>query len=201
MSLVLFGVGSPLIVEYEETCLRLGIAVVAGVRNRAGDVFLSAGFQLLDVGEIDAAVLGMPCLCPLFTPGNRQVACREAERSGFSFAPALVDPNAVVARSSEIGEGSYVNAGAVVGAGARIGRHVVINRLAGIGHHARIGDFVSIGPGATLCGQVEIGDGALIGAGATILPKVRIGAGGVVPAGKVVGSDVIGHEFARPFGR
>lgn len=190
MSIVLFGVGSPLIVEYEETCRRLGIAIVAGVRNRAGGVFLSADCRLIDAAEIDAAVLSLPCLCPLFTPGNRQLACGEAHRLGFSFATALIDPHAVVARSSEIGEGSFVNAGAVIGASGRIGRHVVVNRLAGIGHHAQIGDFVSIGPGATLCGQVDIGDCALIGAGAIILPKVRLGAGAVVPAGTVVKSDM-----------
>lgn len=192
MSLVLFGVGSPLIVEYEETCRRLGIVIVAAVRNRAGEVFLSPGPRLVEAGLIDAGLLEVACLCPLFTPGNRRVACEEADRLGFSFAPALVDPHAVVARSSEIGAGSYVNAGAVVGAAGRIGRQVVINRLAGIGHHARIGDFVSIGPGVTLCGQVEIGDGVLVGAGATILPRVRLGAGTVVPAGTVVGRDIPG---------
>lgn len=194
MSIVLFGVGSPLIVEYEETCRRLGLAIAAGVRNRAGEVFLSAGLRLLDVGEIDPDVLRTPCLCPLFTPGNRHLACREADDLGFSFAPAVVDPHAVVAGSTEIGEGSYVNAGSVIGAGGRIGRHVVINRLAGVGHHAQIGSFVSIGPGATLCGQVEVGDGVLVGAGAIILPKVRIGAGVIVPAGTVVKNNVPDRE-------
>ena len=38
---VLFGVGSPLVIDLEETCARLGMDVVAAVQNVEGPVYVS----------------------------------------------------------------------------------------------------------------------------------------------------------------
>jgi len=198
LELVLFGIGSPLIVEYEETTLRLGHRIVAGIRNMACESFTSPDTPLRGVEELDAATLAVPCLCPMFTPANRRIAVQEALSLGFAFAPALIDPTAIVASSIEIGVGSFVNSAAIIGGASRIGRHVVINRGVSLGHHSLLGDFVSIGPGAIVAGQVEIGSGAMIGAGAVVLPKIRIGAGAVVGAAAVVTRDV--PEGARVMG-
>ncbi len=187
---VLFGIGSPLVAEYEETCRRLGISIVAGVRNRPGPTHLGAERPVLDAGALPPAVLAAPCLCPLFTPCNRRDACAEAAAAGFRFAPALIDPTAVVASSSTFGEGTFVNAGCVVGARTRVAEQVVVNRGASIGHHVEIGAYVSLGPSAVICGNVTIEAGATIGAAAVVLPSVRIGAGALVGAGSVVVDDV-----------
>ena len=41
--IVLFGIGSSIVVEYEETCRRIGVAIV-GIRNRPGPAaFASLG--------------------------------------------------------------------------------------------------------------------------------------------------------------
>lgn len=187
--IVFFGVGAALAVDYEETCDRLGLAVI-GVRNREGEVFLSPRAKILGVEDATRTCLAVPCLCPIFTPAAREIAVSEAAAAGFRFAPLLVDPTSVVASSTQIGEGSYVNAACVIGGGGAIGRHVVVNRGSGIGHHAGIADFVSIGPGVVIAGHVTIEKAALIGAGAVILPRIRIGAGATVGAGAVVTRDV-----------
>jgi sugar O-acyltransferase (sialic acid O-acetyltransferase NeuD family) len=192
-NLVLFGVGSSLVVEYEETCKRLGCSVVAGVRNRPGPTYLSDRAKVIDVGAIPAAVKRTPCACPIFTPRHRFVAHEEALAAGFRFAAALIDPTAIVASSSTIGAGSFLNAGCIVGAAAIVAEHVVINRGACIGHHVEIAAFASLGPGVVVGGHVTIGSGAMIGAGAVLLPSVHIGAHAIVGAGAVVVADVPAH--------
>lgn len=187
---LLFAVGSALVVEYEETCARLGIEIAGGIQNRPGTHYLSKCPRLLLPEEIDAELCKVPFLCPLFTPANRWTASAEAVAAGLHLADALIDPSAVVASSVEIGRGSYVNSAVVIGACTRVGSQVVINRSASIGHHGVLADYVSIGPGALLAGEVNIGRGALVGAGSVVLPKIRIGAGAIVAAGAVVARDV-----------
>ncbi len=190
---ILFGIGSPLVVEYEETCRRRGVPIVAAVKNHAGPAYFRGAGPIVDLPGLRAlapAVASVPCLCPIFTPGNRRLACEAAAAAGFRFAPALIDPSAIVASSCTVGEGSFVNAGCVVGAWTHVAEHVVVNRGASIGHDVRIERFASLGPSAVVCGNVTIESGALIGAGAVILPSVRIGADAVVGAGAVVVGDV-----------
>jgi sugar O-acyltransferase (sialic acid O-acetyltransferase NeuD family) len=189
-SIVLFGVGSSLVVEYVETCRRLGYAIAAAVNNREGAVYVDDASLVYDVGDLSAAVIATPCVCPQFTPHQRIAARDEAASLGFAFAPALIDPTAVVARSTTVGAGSFVNAGAILGSASVLGDHVVVNRGAAIGHHVTIASFVSLGPRAVVAGHVTIGFGAMIGAGAVILPKVTIGDQAVVGAGAVVVHDV-----------
>jgi sugar O-acyltransferase (sialic acid O-acetyltransferase NeuD family) len=201
MSLVLYGIGSPLVVDYEESCERRGLAVAGAVKNVAGPIYtISSPVHLVD--EIPASLLSLPFIVPIFTPGRRRLAVDDAERRGFSSRFTLVDPTAVVARSTTIGPGTFVNSGAIIGAAGRIGCFVLVNRSTSIGHHARIGDYASIGPGAVLAGKVTLGRGAVVGAGAIIAPEVTIGDNAVVSVGSVVSHDVpanslVGGQPAR----
>ncbi|MDB5070338.1 MAG: acetyltransferase [Candidatus Eremiobacteraeota bacterium] len=189
---VLFGIGSSIVVEYEETCKRLGIAV-AGIRNRPGPAYFHDEGTIVDAASIPPQLLRVPCVCPIFTPHNRLVAAEEARAAGFGFAEALIDPTAIVASSSRFGAGSFVNAGCIVGAQVLCAEHVVLNRGVTLGHHVEVGAFSSLGPSAVVGGWVEIGQGAMIGAGAVLLPKVRVGAHAIVGAGSVVVADVPPH--------
>jgi len=188
--LVLFGIGSPLIAEYVETCRRLGRSIAAAVRNYDGPVYFDDRSRIVEPDAIEPALLAFPCLCPLFTPTNRAHAAREAASLGFRFAPAVIDPHAVIAATTKVGDGSFINAGCIVGAATSISSQAIVNRAASVGHHVTIGAFVSIGPGATVGGLAALGTGCLIGAGAIVLPQVRIGAFAVVGAGAVVTRDV-----------
>lgn len=188
---VLFGIGSALVSEYVETCRRLGYRIVAAVRNRSDPVYFADDTKIVDVRAVTSTSLADAlCACPMFTPANRRAAADEAAALGFTFARALIDPTAIVASTTTIGGGSYLNAGCIVGADSTLGEHVLVNRGATIGHHATLGAFVSLGPSAVLAGCVTVGAGTMIGAGAVVLPLVEIGPNAIIGAGAVVVGDV-----------
>jgi sugar O-acyltransferase (sialic acid O-acetyltransferase NeuD family) len=187
---VIFAVGSPLVVDMEESLHRAGFTLAAGIHNIGGPHYLSDQAPLVHSAELTARLAALPWIVPLFTPAHRQAAVREARALGFGQALSLIDPSVAAPRALSMGEGCWVNAGCSLGGASLFEDFVLINRGASVGHHARFGPFVSIGPGATIAGQVEIGRGAVVGAGAVVLPKVRIGANAVVGAGAVVTRDV-----------
>ncbi|MFO1205417.1 MAG: hypothetical protein U1E63_06765 [Burkholderiales bacterium] len=189
-AVILFAVGSSIVVDVEESVHRRGLTIAAGIRNREGPCHLSPGERVLTPEELDASLRQLPYLVPLFTPGHRQEAAREATRYGLCEPFRLIDPTAAAPRRLELGPGSYINALCSLGGGSRFGAFTFINRGASIGHHAVVGDFVSIGPGAVIAGHVTIGTGSVVATAATILPEITIGANAVVSAGAVVTQDV-----------
>ena len=107
------------------------------------------------------------------------------KRAGFALPP-IIDPDAVLARDAEIGEGSYIGKGAVVNARSHVGRMCIINTHATLEHENSVGDFSHIAVGAALCGNVAVGEHVFIGANATIIQGVRIGMNTIIGAGSLV---------------
>lgn len=187
---ILFGIGSPIVADVEESLYRARLPLVAGIANHPGPVHLPEGARILAPDDITDEERDLPFLVPLFTPGHRHAAAGEAARRGFGRPLTLIDPSVAAPRHLAMGPGSYVNAGCSLGSGSAFGAFAFINRGASLGHHVRGGDYVSVGPGAVLAGHVGLGTGVFIGAGATILPEISIGANAVVGAGSVVTKDV-----------
>jgi sugar O-acyltransferase (sialic acid O-acetyltransferase NeuD family) len=194
---LLFGTGSPVLVDVEESLHRAGLPVAAGIRNRPGACHLPADLPYRSIEELDEALRALPFLVPLFTPAHRQVAAREAAEAGLTRPFTLIDPSVAAPRRLEIGAGSYVNAGCSLGSCSVLGAFTFVNRGASLGHHARLDAFVSIGPGVVVAGHVTIGLGAVIGTGATVLPEVTIGENAVIGAGSVVTHDVPAGAMVR----
>jgi sugar O-acyltransferase (sialic acid O-acetyltransferase NeuD family) len=190
MSVVLYGIGSPFVVDVEETCARLHLGIVGVIKNVDGPVHTISQAPIYLSDELPEDLVSFPFIVPIFTPGHRRVAVDDALRHGFIHSLPLADPTAIIARSTTIGHGGFVNCAAVIGGAGSIGCFVVINRSASVGHHATIGDYASIGPGAVIAGNVTIGRGAVIGVGATVTSEVTIGDNAVVGAGSVVTRDV-----------
>jgi UDP-perosamine 4-acetyltransferase len=114
-------------------------------------------------------------------------------QQGFELVNAI-HPQAVVARSAQIGQGATIMAGCILNPGVWLGVNVVVNTGSIIEHDCRIGDHVFVGPGVRLGGSVQIEAGAHIGIGATILQNIRIGEKAIVGAGAVVTRDVPDHS-------
>lgn len=189
MRIILFGVRTPLVVDYEETCRRLGMEIVAGISVRGTPRLLDRS-KILSREEVSGKILEVGYITCAFSPSRRRELHELALASGLECAEALVDPTAVLPMAIRLGRGTYINALAVIGASCFIGEHVLINRAVSLGHHSVLGDFVSIGPGATLASNIHVGDGAVIGAGAVIVPNIRIGKDAVIGAGSLVRKDV-----------
>lgn len=189
MGVVIFGVGSTLVVDLEESLHRARFAIAAGIRNRPEN-HLSSEVRVLLPEDLTSELLELPFMVPLFTPGHRQVAAQEAARLGLRHPFSLIDASVSAPRRLVLGAGSYVNVGCNLGGGSIFGPFVLINRGTSIGHHVHLQAFVSIGPGVVIAAHVEIGTGSVVGAGATILPSVTVGENAVVGAGSVVTRDV-----------
>lgn len=195
MEIVLFGVRSPLVADYEETCARAGIDVAAAVGIDDAPPRLIDRSRLVDASALGPRHRDIPCIVCAFHPARRHALVAAALDAGLCFEQPLVDPTAIVAASTRIGAGTYVNAGCVIGALGVIGDHVLINRGCNIGHHALLDDFATIGPGVTMAGNIHVGEDSIVGAGSTILPGITIGAGAIVAAGSVVRRDVPDGTF------
>jgi sugar O-acyltransferase (sialic acid O-acetyltransferase NeuD family) len=182
--MILFGVRSPLVVDFEETLRRLDQRVAAAV-SISGVPRLLDRQALVDLAEFHAES-GQEFIVPAFAPLRRQALWDQAVDLGLEPCAALIDPTAILPGAIRIGRGTFINAGVVIGGLSMIGEGVLVNRSASLGHHCVLGDFVSIGPGATLAGNIHVGAGSIVGAGAVVLPNVRIGRGSIVSAGAVV---------------
>lgn len=104
---------------------------------------------------------------------------------GFHF-PVIADPSAIIAKSAQIGEGTFVGKKAVINAEAVIGKMCIINTSAIVEHECRIKDFSHIAVGTILCGQVEIGEATFIGANTTVIQGQNILSRQLVPAGLTI---------------
>lgn len=189
-AVVLYGAGSPILVDAEETCLRCRIEIAAIVNNVDGATFAIHPDKILSLADMSHELLKHSITFPLFTPGHRKFALDQAKSMGAKRFTPLIDPTSIVPSSLSLSEGVYINCGVTMGGMSHLGMFAFINRGAILGHHLNVEEFVSIGPGAITGGNVHIGRGAVIGTGAVILPGVHIGANAVVAGGAVVTRDV-----------
>src|SRR5437660_1624879 len=121
MSIVIYAIGSPIVVDVVETCRRLGLEIVAWVRNFEGDSFAPHGANIFQPIHAPSSFLQEEFIIPLFTPCHRVAAASQARQFGFARPATLVDPTAVVASTTSIGPGSYVNSMANIGAASSLG--------------------------------------------------------------------------------
>lgn len=191
-AIILYGGGSPLIVEYEEICLLQEIEVTAIVNNMEQvECHSISEARQITPDQIISDLESTPFfLCPFFTPINRYKATEEAKRKGLQSVNILSAPSNLLPKTFVHGHGIFLNKGVTIGAVANFGNHVLVNRGATLGHHLDLEDYVSIGPGVVTGGNVNIGRGTMIGVGATILPSIKIGKHAIIGAGAVVTKDV-----------
>ena len=127
-SLILFGVRSPLVVEYEESCHRANIVIRAGISVNGAPRLLDAKLAI-PFDQFSAVGVSSPFIACAFAPGRRRALALMAVEKGLVHATALIDPTAAVARSSRVGDGSFVNAGAVIGGLSFLGEGVAFKPL------------------------------------------------------------------------
>lgn len=112
---------------------------------------------------------------------------------------SVIHPSAVIAKTAQIGLGTFSAALSVIAPDAKIGSHCIINHAAVVDHDCVVGDYCHIAPQSCLGGGVKVGKGVLIGTGAVVLPGIVIadyaviGAGAVVTKNVATGMTVVGN--------
>lgn len=120
---------------------------------------------------------------------RRMALCRYVDDRGLS-APNIIDPEASISSSAEVGRGAQVIVGAKVQNGAMVGDWCIVNTAAVVDHDCRIHPYTHVAPGAVLCGGVTVGEGSFIGAGSVVKEGVTLGSHVTVGLGAVVINDV-----------
>lgn len=118
---------------------------------------------------------------------HMEARCRAAERLrdvGYRIA-SLVHPQAYVAPSATIGEGTLVMARAVVDVRAHLGPITVVWPGAIVSHDCILLGNTFVSPGATLCGYCKIGEDSFLGAGSIVVDHVELPKATFLKAGEV----------------
>jgi len=98
----------------------------------------------------------------------------------------VIDSNALIAKSANIGLGVFASKGVLVNAFAKIGNFTILNTGCIIEHECEIGIAAHIAPGAILAGNVKVGNRSFIGANSIIKQGIEIGDDVIIGAGSVI---------------
>ena len=188
--IVIYGAGSSIVVDFEETCSRNELNVVAIIKNQGNESYAIETENVVGLDRFHEEFYNYPLAVALFTPGNRKFAVDQARDFGADCFISIIDQTAIIPRSLQVGNGVFINCGVTIGGKCQLGNFSFINRGSSLGHHVIVNDYASIGPGVVTGGFVSVGRGSVIGTGAVILPGVSIGANAVVASGSVVTRDV-----------
>lgn len=148
--------------------------------------------ELLESHWRDLAVSGQDFLLSIgqvHTAAPRRTAYEKVKKYGGSFI-TVISPDAFVANTAKIGEGTVLMHHANVNSFAKIGLCGIINTGATVEHDVSIGDFVHISTGAVINGQCRIGHDCFIGSNAVVLNEISVITGTLVGAGSVVVKDI-----------
>ncbi len=187
---VLLSAEDPLSTDVLESLARLNIEVLSAVLMGPPMWEVAPVPVVLQHDEISAMLAKSPAVVGSHAPRVRQRARNVGEEAGFKEFATIIDPSAIVAKSSNIADGVYLNAGAIVAGHTSIAANALVNRGASLGHHSAMESFAVLGPGAIVPSNCRICSGAMLGAGAVLRPDIVVGPGSIVGAGAVVVKNV-----------
>ena len=173
--------------------------VIADIILRSGDNFvgflddnIENGKEIFKGHKVIGTVLDvrkyLDCYF-IIAVGDNKTRAEIAEKLEVKYYTAI-HPNAIVADTVKMGEGTVVMAGAVINSDTIIGKHCIINTACSIDHDNQISDYVHVSPGAHLAGGVTVGKKSWICTGAIIINNISIINDIIVGAGATVLSDI-----------
>ncbi len=114
--------------------------------------------------------------------------------SKFQIIGSVIDSNAIISKTSILGNGVYISKGVLVNAFSKIGDFAILNTGCIIEHECEISTAAHIAPGAVLAGNVKIGKRTFIGANSVIKQGVTIGDDVIIGAGSVIIENVCNNS-------
>lgn len=128
-------------------------------------------------------------LCAIGQPGVRRQVHELIEARGGKCL-TFVHPNALVAKTAQLGPGVIICPFALVSANASVDHGTAIYYHTSVDHDARVGRYCQISGHCDIAGGAVLGDEVFMGSHATILPGIRVGHRAVIGAGAVVTRNV-----------
>lgn len=152
------------------------------------------GYEIIGTDD-DFAELSQTINNYLITVGQIKSAAKRFKlynmvKTGGGRLPAIVSPNAYVAKSAIIGEGTIIMHHTIVNAEAHIGVNCIINSKALVEHEAMVGDFSHISTGAIVNGQTKVGNRCFVGSNAVLTNNIYISDDVIISAGSRVLTDI-----------
>lgn len=151
------------------------------------------GFPVLDESVFQTDYPDAWYVCAI---GSSKIRKRVLSKYRDVKFATLIDPDALIADETAVGEGSVICAGSIITVDIKIGRHVIINLDCTVGHDAVLDDYVTLYPGVNISGGCKVGACSEVGTGAHVIQMKTIGTGSIVGAGAVVIRDIADHCVA-----
>jgi sugar O-acyltransferase (sialic acid O-acetyltransferase NeuD family) len=168
-----------------------------------GDFF---GTQSIDFETLVLSKELFECVVGIGEPSSREKLFNKLIETGISMA-TLVDPNAIVSKTSIIGEGTTICEFSTLHADVRIGKNCLIQPFCVIGHDTQIGDNTVLSPHCASGGCSTFGNRVFAGMHSSIKEKLTIGDDVIIAMGAAVfqnlpsGFTVVGNPARITKGR
>lgn len=127
----------------------------------------------------------LPVFVAIGNNANRKRVTERLRIEGFQVT-SILDPNASISRTSEIGEGCYIGPNVCIGPNSRVGMGSILYPNTVLNHDNDIGSWSSLGPGCTLAGRARAGSQSSLGSGVLMLEGSAIEFGARVEPGRVI---------------
>jgi len=168
------------------------IAGILDIHEKVGERIL--GYEIIGIDD-DFAELSHSFSNYLITVGQiksaiKRIRLYDMVKAGGGRLPAIISPNAYVAESAIIGEGTIIMHNVTINAEARIGINCILNSKALVEHEAVIGDFCHISTGAIVNGQTKVGNSCFVGSNAVLANNISISDEIVISAGSRILEDL-----------
>jgi len=133
-----------------------------------------------------------------FSDYNLRQKCQDqlSKLSNFK-SQTIIHSSAVVFKTAQIGDGSYIAATAVVSHNAVVAENCLINFGVSVGHDATVGKNAVVMPGARIGGNCKIGDGCMIGTNSFIYQGMTIGNHTFIDAMTYINKNIGEKEMVR----
>jgi sugar O-acyltransferase (sialic acid O-acetyltransferase NeuD family) len=132
---------------------------------------------------------GMEVVIANGEPFIRKAIRQKVVTAGIRFA-TLIDDNAIISETANIGAGSIIFPGCFVSSMASIGCNVAIIAGSLIGHHTLLGDNCVVSGQVNIGGACAVGSESYIGMGTQIKEHTNVGRSTIVGMGSIVFKDI-----------
>ncbi len=130
------------------------------------------GYPVLGTDDVVANYDDVYVVCALANTAIREKIISSLPSN--AHIATLIDPSAVIHKTSVIGEGSMVFANTLIGIGAKLGEQSIVLYNSAVNHDVEVGKYVTIYPNATISGKCRIGDYVEVGTGSSFIQGVSV---------------------------